>query len=93
MNVYMATHIRQTIKRDILGNEHWEDDKASNHTFFIFADNDKEANDYCEMALKKRNDYSNSNERFVMGTEPKQIHVMAVTHDIHVGTSVTGIWD
>ena len=69
MNVYMATHIRQTIKRDILGHEHWEDDKASNHTFFIFADNDKEANDYCEMALKKRNDYSNSNERFVMGTE------------------------
>ena len=93
MNVYMATHIRQTIKRDILGNEHWEDDKASNHTFFIFADNDKEANDYCEMDLKKRNDYSNSNERFVMGTEPKQIHVMAVTHDIHAGTSVTGIWD
>ena len=92
-NVYMATHIRQTVKVDILGNENWKDDKASNHTFFIFADNDKEANDYCEMALKKRNEYSNNNERFVMGTEPKQIHVMSVTHDIHAGTSVTGIWD
>jgi len=93
MNVYMATHIRQTIKKDIIGNEHWEDDKASNHTFFIFAKNDKEANEFAESALKKKNDYSASNERFIMGTEPKQINVMSVTHDIHVGTSVTGIWD
>lgn len=93
MNVYMATHIRQTIKRDILGNEHWEDDKASNHTFFIFANNDEEAAEYAESALQKVNDYSAQNERFIMATEPKQIHVMSVTHDIHVGTSVTGIWD
>lgn len=93
MYMYMATHIRQTIKRDILGNEHWEDDKASNHTFFIFAENEKEANEYADAALKKKNEYAASNERFIMGTGPKQINVMSVTHDIHVGTSVTGIWD
>ena len=90
--MYMTTYIRQTVKKDILGHEHWEDDKASNHTFFIFAKDNKEANEFATMALKKKNDYSANNERFIMGTEPKQIDVMSVTHDIHVGTSVTGIW-
>ena len=93
MNIYMATHIRQIFKKDIFGTDYWEDDDKSNHTFFIFAENDKEANEYVDAALKKKNEYAASNERFIMGTGPKQIHVMSVTHDIHAGTSVTGIWD
>lgn len=93
MKMYMATHIRQTIKKDIIGNENWEDDKTSNHTFFIFAKDEKEANEFAESALHKVNEYSADNERFILATEPKEIHVFNVTHDIHVGTSITGIWD
>lgn len=94
MNVYMVTYIKQKYAGNIINqNGMWHDDQASNHTLFIFAKDDKEANEFAEMALKKKNDYSANNERFIMGTEPKQINVMSVTHDINAGTSVTGIWD
>lgn len=94
MNVYMATYTRQTLTKDIYDEEEkWADDMKSNHTFFVFAENDVEANEYVTSALSKRNEYSATNERYTLNTAPKQIHVMSVTHDIHSGTSVTGIWD
>lgn len=93
MNVYMSTHIRQMLSKDFLDNEKWTDDTKSNHTFLIFANDKKEANKYAESALKKRNEFSAKNERYIMATEPRLIHVVNVTHDINTGTSVTGIWD
>ena len=93
MNMYMTTQTRQILTKDILGNEKWVDDTKSNHTFFIFATNEKEANEYAESAIAKVNEYAARNERYIMATEPKQVNVMYVTHDINNGTSVAGIWN
>jgi hypothetical protein len=90
----MVTYIKQKYTGNIINqNGMWHDDKTSNHTFFIFANNQQEANEYAKSAIDKINEYAGSNERYIFGTEPKQIHVMSVTHDINTGTSVTGIWD
>ena len=94
MNVYMVAHMRQILTKNVFDNsESWTDDTKSNHTFFIFAQNEKEAAEYAESAIEKVNEYATNNERYILATEPKQINVMSVTHDITNGTSVTGIWD
>ena len=91
--LFMATHTRQILKKDFFGYETWEDDLRSNHTFLIIAKNKKEAGEYAESAIKKVNEYSAANERFILSTDPREINVVNVTHDIHAGTFITGIWD
>lgn len=91
--LFMATHTRQILKKDFFGHETWEDDLRSNHTFLIIAKDKKEADEYAESAIKKVNEYSAANERFVLATDPREINVVNVTHDINAGTSITGIWD
>ena len=89
----MVTHTRQTLVKNIYDSEKWIDNNNSNHTFLINAKYEKEANEYAESAIKKVNEYAAKNERFILATEPRQINVVNVTHDIHNGTSITGIWD
>lgn len=91
--LFMSTHTRQILKKDILGHETWEDDMKSNHTFLIIAKDKKEASEFAESALYKVNEYAATNERFILATDPREINVVNVTHDINAGTSITGIWD
>ena len=76
MKVYMATYQ----KLNKIGND-WVESKWSNHTFYIFARDDEEVNEYTD-----------DNTKYVYDTDPKLINTLAVTHDLHNGTSITGIW-
>lgn len=87
MKVYMATYQ----KLNKIGND-WVESKWSNHTFYIFARDDEEATRYLESALAKVNEYTDDNTKCVYDTDPKLINTLAVTHDLHNGTSITGIW-
>lgn len=88
MNIYMTTYKKQNCI-----NGEWVDDNKSNHTFFVIAKDDMEANERTEVALIKVNKHAAINERYVLNTEPRIIEAMSVTHDITMGTSVTGIWE
>lgn len=88
MNIYMTTYKRQNCI-----NGEWVDDKKSNHTFFVIAKDDTEARERTEVALMKVNKHAAINERYVLNTEPRIIEAMSITHDITMGTSVTGIWE
>lgn len=87
MKVYMATYN----KLNKIGNE-WVESKWSNHTFYIFAEDDYDANQYLETALAKVNEHADDNTQYVYDTDPKLVNTLAVTHDLHNGTSITGIW-
>lgn len=88
MNIYMTTYKKQNCI-----NGEWIDDNKSNHTFFVIAKDDMEARERTEVALLKVNKHAGINERYVLNTEPRIIEAMSITHDITMGTSVTGIWE
>ena len=90
MNVYMATYAE--FNKTGVG-ETWTKNETSNHTFFIFANDLDEANDYLKSALKKVNEYADSKTKYEYETEPRLITALSVTHNTHLGTSITGIWE
>lgn len=89
MKVYMVTYRKQNKL-----NDKWVDDEQTLNTFFIFANNQEEANEYMKSSLSKLNQYAQYMVRYVSDTEPKPIISMCVSQNIVKGTTfVNGLWE
>lgn len=87
MGMYMMAYKQQAKQ----GNE-WVDMNFEEYTFLFIAKDIEEALQHSNAALEKVNAYAEDGKRYVAASDVKSIYAISLAKDIHMRTSITGIW-
>lgn len=87
MGMYMMAYKQQTKQ-----GEEWVDMNFEEYTFLFIAKDIEEALNHANAALEKVNAHAEDDKRYVAASDVKSIYAISLAKDIHMRTSITGIW-